>query len=178
MEFLAGGQAALGAIMISIALTAWGFGRWQGGIAGAEDTAPAAKPPGGEPAEAPAQPAALRASGAAPCLDAARAERRTALAAADSLGELHAEISAYRRAQRVLAGPDAAALHLDQRFGEARSQCRHLGVMGEPTCGFGEAIRSACACGTRCNWADPLPGPAVAERLPQPSPASAALTRV
>jgi hypothetical protein len=174
MELLVNGPAVLGAIVISVALGAWSVGRWQGGLAVTDDAAPEAMPAGGE---APVQRASLGAAGTALCQDAARAERHTALVAADSLGELHAEISAYRRAQKVLAGPEGDGLRLQPHFADARGECRFLGVMGEPTCGLAEPARTACACGTRCAHADPLP-PAVTRREILRQPSASGLARV
>jgi hypothetical protein len=176
MEFFADGPAMLGGIMLSVALGAWTLGRWQGGLALPDDQgAPVSTR---EPGEARMQAAPVPPQ-SAPCLDTARAERRAALVVADSLGELHAEISAYRRAQQVLAGPEGEGLRLRPVFEDTRSQCRYLGVMGEPTCAATELTRAACACGTRCSRAEPLPRPAMAERLTQPAPpVSAGLTRV
>lgn len=179
MEILADGPAALGAIMVSVALCSWSLGRWQRGVAVPDEAAPAALPAGGEAGEAPMPRVSLRAAGVAPCQDAARAERRTALAAADPLGEMHAEISAYRRAQKVLASLDGDGLCLQPHFADVRSECHYLGLMGEPTCGLAEPARSACSCGTRCGKADPLPpGAARPERLRQPSPSASGLMRV
>ena len=166
MELLVNGPAVLGAIVISVALGAWSVGRWQGGLAVT-----------GEAGEALMQRASLGSACAAPCQDAARAERRTALPAADSLGELHAEISAYRRAQRVLAGPDGDGLRLAPHFEDVRSECRYLGVMGEPTCGVAEPARTACACGTRCAHADPL-SPVSTRREILRQPSASGLARV
>ena len=178
MEFLIDSPAVLGGIMMSVAIGSWSLGRWQSDGAVSDDAAPAAAPDGGEAGEAMMTRTLPRAAGEAPCQDAARAERRTALAVADSLGELHAEVSAYRRAQRVLAGLDGDALRLRSHQADARSECRYLGLMGEPTCGAAPPARGACRSGTRCSMADPLPpGPARPERLRQPSPA-AGLTRV
>jgi hypothetical protein len=173
MDHFIDGPAALGGILISLALCTWTLGRWPGGLTVSDKRKPAVIPAAVEAGQAP-----VRAAGAAAFQDAARKERRTALAAADSLGELHAEISAYRRAQRVLDGPDGEVLRLIPHSEDLRSQCRHLGVMGEPTCGLSGLARAACACGTRCDAADPLP-PAIAraERLSQPSP-EAGFTRV
>lgn len=178
MELLVNGPAALGAIMISVALGAWSIGRWQGGLAVTDDASPAAMLAGGAAGEGSVERATLRgAAEAAPGQDAARAERRTALATADSLGELHDEISAYRRAERVLAGPEWDGLRLHPHFEDVRSECRYLGVMGEPTCGVAEPARSACACGTRCSQANPLtPASTRREILRQPS--ASGLTRV
>jgi hypothetical protein len=175
VEFFANGPAMLGGIILSVALGAWTLGRWQGGLAASDDPgAPASR----EPGEARMQAAPLPPA-PAPQHDTARAERRAALVVADSLGALHAEVSAYRRAQQVLAGPEGEGLRLRPVFEDTRSQCRHLGVMGEPTCGAAALARAACACGTRCSRAEPLARTAVTERLTQPaSPVSAGLTRV
>ena len=174
MEFLADGPAVLGGIMMSVALGAWTLGRWQGGLS----------TPEGQIAHAPREPEEERAglasvpSDTAQVSDMARAERRSVPAVADSLGELHAEISAYRRAEQVLASPEGVGLRLSPLNADARCECRHLGVMGEPTCGLPEAARMACACGTRCSRAEPLPLPAMAERLRQPALSASPLTRV
>lgn len=173
MELLAGGPAALGGIMLCVALGAWTLGRWQGGLAAPEEPALPAR---GEAGEARMQSAPQR-PGAAPCQDAAKAERCTALAGADSLGELHAEISAYRRAQQVLAGPECDGLGLRPPVEAAGNPCRYLGLMGEPTCGISETARAACACGTPPRQPGPL-SPTVAERAVQPSRAVSGLARV
>lgn len=179
MELLANGPAALGGIMMSVALGAWSLGRWQGGLAASDDAAPAVPSASGAGGEGPVADAPRHDTGTASCRDAAQAGRRSALAVADSLGELHAEISAYRRAEQVLAGPEAGGLRLRLYSADERSTCRHLGLMGEPTCGVAGPARTACAGGTRCSTADPLPAPAPAlgGRLPQPSPTTG-LTRV
>lgn len=179
MEFLANGPAVMGAIMMSVAISSWSLGRWQRGPRVSDEPPQGAAPVRGEAGEAPIQRAPLRAVAAAQCQDDARVERRTALAVADSLGELHAEISAYRRDQQVLAGPDADRLGLHVQLADVRSECRYLGLVGEPTCALAVPVRGACTLGTRCSNADPLPpGPARVERAPQPSPAAAGLTRV
>jgi hypothetical protein len=168
---LSGGPAALGGIMMGLALGAWLMGRWQGGLAVSDDRAPAAAPTAGpdrsEADEVPMQ----RATAVAPCQEAAQAERRNAMAAAGSLGELHDEISAYRRAQKVLAGLNGDGLGLS--LADARSKCRYLGLMGEPTCGAAASARMACSPGTACRKQDMLPpGPARPERMRQPSAAA------
>lgn len=152
MEFLADGPAVLGGIMLSVALGAWALGRWQGGLTMPDDLlAPSLH----EPEEEDRAGLASLQSGAAQCPDTVRAERRSALAVADSLGELHAEICAYRRAQQVLVGLEGERLRLRPLHEDARSECRHPGVMDEP-----------------------FPLPAMAERLRQPAPPAAGLTRV
>lgn len=89
------GPAALGGIMLGVALGAWTLGRWQGGLVVVEDAS--------VPTPGAATPAVTT-----PCRNAVRAECAAAPLAEDSLGEMHAEISAYRRAEQVLAGFDAA----------------------------------------------------------------------
>lgn len=172
---LSGGPAALSGIMMGVALGAWSMGRWQGGLAVSGDRTPAAAPTAGpvcsEADEAPIQ----RATDAAPCQEAAQAERRNAMAAADSLGELHDEISAYRRAQKVLAGINCDGLGLN--LAEARSECRYMDLMDEPTCGAAASARMACSLEIPCSKDDTLPpGPARPERMRQPS--ASGFTRV
>lgn len=174
MEFFADGPAVLGGILMSVALAAWTLGRWQGGLAmPADATVPSPR----EFGENRMMSAPLQAA-SAPGEDPARAERRRALVAADSLGELHAEISAYRRAEQVLAGPEADGLRLRPLRDDARKECRYLGVTGEPTCGLADPARITCTGGIRCACAEPLPIPLIAERLRQPSRPVSALTRV
>jgi len=172
MEFLADGPAVLGGIMMSVALGAWTIGRWQGGLTIPDDQISSSHREPEEERASLAPPLSYATQGPAT----AQADRQIALAVADSLGELHAEISAYRRAQQVLAGPEGDGLRLRPLHEDARRECRHLGVMGEPTCGCPEPARMTCARGTRCSRADPLP--AMAERLRQPALPASGFTRV
>lgn len=166
MEFF-GGPAALGGIIMCVALGAWMLGRWQGGVVPAADAGGSAVEGRlGETlaAEAPQPASPLRRSGAPviPCQQAAQAERRGALEIAASLGDLHAEVSAYRRAEQVLAGLTQEQLALPSGTAGPRHDCRYLGVMGEPTCAMPTAARRACASGDACNVGRP--------RAAQPSP--------
>lgn len=170
------GPAALGGMMMCVALASWALGRWQGGVVtvdepGSGDLAgPDAVPHGTvrlRPAAAPA----------APCQHAAREERHVALAGAASLGELHAEITAYRRAEQVLARVEGEVLGQLHPQREAGGACRYLGVMGEPTCGISETLREACACGTETGC-DRASAPLRAGIAVQPSPFASGLTRV
>lgn len=166
MDF-ADGPAALGGIIMLSTLAAWSLGRWQGGLA---PPAAAALPEAQENGEA--GPAPLPVSPPAPasalCQNAARAELRVALAAAPSLGEVHAEITAYRNAEQVLSRSDETMLRLDPlpRAGEAG--CRFIGLTGEPTCCAPRTARAACAEGFPC--ANAVPRRAAAGTF-QPSPA-------
>jgi hypothetical protein len=141
---IAGGPAALGGMMMCVALAAWSLGRWQGGLVTDENRRSAAASeadrlvtdnPGIYPSSAPA----------APCQNAARAERDVELASATSLGDMHAEISAYRRDEQVLAALKSDPLHLIA----GQAECRYIGIVGTPTCGVPAAARLACACAPR-----------------------------
>ncbi len=162
-----GGPAALGGIMMCVALGGWSLGRWQ-----------ALRKAGKDPRGSPRETAGARAPVPAPvepCQYAARTERRLALSTIDRLGEIHVEISAYRRAEQVLAKIDGDALPL--RAARAGRDCRYLGIVGEPTCGAAASARMACSLGTPCSKEDTLqPGPARPERMRQPS--ASGFTRV
>ncbi|MCZ8371028.1 MAG: hypothetical protein O9293_13900 [Porphyrobacter sp.] len=145
---IAGGPAAFGGMMMSLALAAWSLGRWQGGLVTGEDCDAAA--PGAVKEASAAGSAGFHPSSvpATPCQDAARAERSVALASATSLGEIHAEISAYRRAERVLSDLKDDPLSLTGKRHAGQAGCRYIGIVGTPTCGVPEAARLANACGT------------------------------
>lgn len=157
MDF-SGGPAALGGIMMCIALGAWSMGRWQ-----------ALRTAGEIPSALPRSTAAAREPALAPiepCQHAARAERRLALPTDDRLGELHVEISAYRRAERVLAKIEGDVLLSRPAQAQPGRNCRYLGIVGEPTCNIPAAARALCACGTGCDHAEAMPS----LRAVQPSP--------
>jgi hypothetical protein len=147
MDFLANNPAALGGIIMSVALGSWFLGRWQGGFAVFED---GRGPAGQDASPAGALPAALQPG---PGFDAVRAQRGAALAVTDSLGELHAEISAYRRAERVLAGSDPHGLDPCPPGEVARSACANPKV-SDQRCNFAEPVCEDCTCSTRCSLAD------------------------
>ena len=146
------GSAMLGGIMGAV-FAAWALGRWQGGLA---DTGGArvAGPIGTVVAATVAEPQAGAAS-AMPCQQAERAARREAFHTAASLGELHAEVSAYRRAEQVLAGLDGTSEMLMQGMLEpappaAQASCRYAGLLGQPTCTVAQSVRPSSAAGPRC----------------------------
>jgi hypothetical protein len=173
------GPAVLGGIMIWAALGAWALGRWQGGLVAPESVraSPLPQQPGEEAASAPDRTAqtAPRASAPTPCQHAARDERRMALAAASCLGEMHEEITAYRRTEHILARLDEEMLQRDPLPADNVGSCRFIGLTGEPTCGVPDAARIACAGGVPCANAVPLPEPV---RAAQPSAAVPGATRV
>lgn len=169
MDMFVSGPAALGGLLISVAMGGWTLGRWQGGFAALEE---ARVPAGHEAAEAGALPAL-------PGSDSARTRSAAALAAADSLGELHAEISAYRRAEQVFASADADGLRLCPPGEAFRSGCdmHNVGAQGrnqsaEPAC-------DDCSCASCCALADPPRSePAGAGLRCQPPLPDPGLTRV
>jgi hypothetical protein len=171
---LLGGPAALGGIIACIALVAWALGRWHG-------SALAANPANG-PAHCPAptgqhppfewrMPDPAEAGSAVPCQHSQRAGREIWFEKAFSVGELHAEVSAYRRQQRVFAAGAGDALPLAPLPAGARQEWRDLGLIGQTS----GAMTSAAlpACGAVRTAAAPLP-----ERAAQPLALGSALTRV
>lgn len=156
-----GGPAALGGIMMCVALGAWSMGRWQAQRAAADDSS--GMPGETAAARRPALPLIE------PCQHAARTERCLALPTDDRLGELHVEISAYRRAERVLAKIDGDAVPLRAAPAEPGRDCRYIGIVGEPTCNTPAAARAVCMCGTGCDQVAAAP----VQRTVQPSAAAA-----
>lgn len=172
---IAGGPAALGGVMMCVALAAWTLGRWQGGLVTADNCGALAPDEAGPVRQGVA--AALPVSAAAdPCQHAARAEHKAALATASSLGDVHAEISAYRRAEQVLVGLDSDPLTLIAEQRTRHAACGYPGIIGELTYGpqhVGQTV-------TGCEGANiPAERAAQTARPVQPSPSFAAdLTRV
>lgn len=169
---LFGGPAMLGGVMTCIALGAWLLGRWQGGFTPGPDepdraalllqTERDAAAPGSGPATA------------TPCRQAARAERCGALEAPASLGDLHAEVSAYRRAQQVLA--DIGRDQLDAVLVTSREEreCLYMRASGHPACPMPRAPQQGSGCGPVCAAPDQPPP----QRVVQPSPVVSDFTRV
>jgi hypothetical protein len=160
---LSDGPAALGGIMMCVALGAWTLGRWQGGLAVPDDGA--GRVPGDAAHAAPVLRKALAERPAKPCQQDALAARRAVLAVADSLVELHAEVSAYRRAEQVLSGARPDELVMWHRCDDTGRACRHIGLTGEPICDLSETARRACKAGATALRAGSRCGG-------QPSPAS------
>ena len=165
---LPGGPAVLGGIIMCVASGAWMLGRWQGRALSAGEAMDAGRESQGEPHDPEIGPPVHHAP-PIPCQQAARDERRGALEPDLSLGDLHAEVSAYRRAQQVLAGLTGDPFELPALRSSNRPDCRYLGLTGHPTCAMPASVRQACAVGTGCCNAVDQPAIAV-----QPS----AFTRV
>lgn len=170
---LFGGPAALGGIILCVALVAWMLGRWQGGLVPAADQVSAAAPVAAEGRQDRSGLACTAPATSTPCQQAALAERRVAVEAAPSLGDLHAEVSAYRRSQQVLAGMGREQLDLVLTASDADPECRYIGISGQPTCPMRGAVRFGSACGAGCTAFQPLPQGTV-----QPSLAGSDVTRV
>ncbi len=168
-----GGPAALGGVISNLMLGAWMLGRWQSGLmpdAPRHDTMikmaqPLAAMPGADAASPPVEAQA--------CQQAAREERRAVLEIEASLGELHADISAYRLAQQILTDVAITDSRFERSGAEAGETCRYLGISGHPTCPVSRAAPAHCGSG-RCGagW---RPAPL---RTNQPSPEAPRFTRV
>lgn len=106
MDLLAN-PVTLGGLVAFVALGAWAMGRLQGAV---EEPGPARDPHVPQRSDHPFQTVTGgHALSAVPQPD-ARSQLHASLALADSLGELHAEISAFRRRERVLASLAAELL--------------------------------------------------------------------
>jgi hypothetical protein len=167
-----GGPAALGGVMTGLMLASWMFGRWQ-------------SRPGDPPARAvqenvPESSDSLHAG--RPCENAAGAERHV-VNAFTALGELHADISAYRQAQQILSDN---ALRATMQVGWTApgedDLCRLIGGSGTPTCPAARlSADPLCPCAA-CRSASPLPVqtavPCAVPNLAQPSAEPFGLTLV
>ena len=183
MELLAS-PAMLGGIIAGVALGAWSLGRWQGAAWPVTD--PRSPAPGAEhpPFEwrasvshdpSPAVHSAVRSAApiAGLCQQARRAERNVALEPGFSLGDLHAEVSAYRQQQQVFAAVTDYGLRLDLLLAEVRRDCRSAVPIRQESCLTHGAPPPPCGC-----TAVPaeVPAPLWAERAVQLSPAASGLT--
>jgi hypothetical protein len=123
------------------------------------------------------------ASGSAiPLQHSQRAGREVCFENAFSVGELHAEVSDYRRQQKVFAAGAGNAQHFALLPAGGRTECRDLGRIGQPTCAMHSAMTTAItsaglpACGNACTTAVSATTLMV-ERAIQPSPPASSLTR-
>lgn len=113
------------------------------------------------------------------CQRAARAERKVALEAAISLGDVHEEMIAYRRQEQVLFGAQGDAMAIALTPASDRLSYRYTGLSGQPTCPPPRAPMAAGFCKAQCdcNGAGAPRGPgtpddADARRTTMPQPAS------
>ncbi len=173
MDFLAD-PAVLGGVVMGAVLSGWLMGRRRGAHALDDQAA--------MPAPEPAAPSDVQPSGhdkpavaVTPCQHAAQAERRQVIDAARSLGELHAEVTAYRRQEQVLASALNDGLLIELLPAAAQGECRYLGLIGQPTCPLPGTGHETCASREGCAAADRSRRSRAAS---QPSPEASALTRV
>ncbi len=166
MDFMATGAVVSGGLIMAAGLAGWMLGRSRRGLVRvrppsacgdemAEGAAREAPPTPPHTATVDAYPAG--ATDVTACQHAARAERREVTEAARSLAELHAEITAYRRQEQVLAATLDRGVPLKLAADTRRQECRYLGLVGQPTCsqphsGHGACTRSdACRSTTRAD---------------------------
>lgn len=146
--------AALGGLAGLIAVAGWAIGHTHGTLARRglrEGVAAAATDRHGRLANAASAddgPPVAPPLAATPCQQRALEERRVALSGPFVLAELHAEVSAIRRDERVLClAPDNHEPALLPRF-DAGGSCRFIGLSGQPTCPA--ATRASCPDGAGC----------------------------
>ncbi len=162
---IAAGPAALGGMMMSVALGAWMLGRWQGdGIAsggGGAGPAPVADPAAG--AEA------ISCSDVAepgPCPTAAQTGRDGAPPSMASLAELHDEIAAFRRSEQVFSRHALPDWHFAAEADDEQDARRDRGPAGEPCC---EILGSGLSPGPRVIGCGEIAAGSLAAPAPQPS---------
>lgn len=165
-----GGPAVLAGVIVGLMLWSWALGRLQRGAAKGPDSAPAPEPVLIEwNAPASASPDSAR-----PCQQAAREERRAALDLSTSLGQIHDEVSAYRREAQVFSHMEEGEMAFTAAaVTEPDGDCRYIGISGSPTCPRANSTRDQCA---RAASSGQVSTSAV--RLDQPSADPGAFTRV
>lgn len=152
--------AGLIAVMSCMVLTGWTLGRWQGGAR----RIPSAVPVFND----------TRALSHLPDTQISRAETA---ANAMSLCDLHAEVTAFRRRERVLASVAPDALHLGLPSVAALGKHNWAKTHGASHCPILESSAPVCICGADCGR--PLRAPSVVQiKVVQPSPGWSPLTRV
>lgn len=168
MNYL-GSPAVVGGVITGLMLWAWALGRWQGGFAAAPAGASGVDSLLREPrAPVGAAPDAVR-----QCQQAARNDRRVPIEAGAWLGQIHADVSAYRRAAQVLLHLEAEEMVLGwSTVGGKSAMRRYLGNSGKPTFPVASLVNAPCAC-RACT----VGTPDLAIRLDQPSAVAWAFTR-
>lgn len=165
-----GSPAELGGAITGLMLWAWALGRWQAGFVAAPAGASGVDSLLGEPhAPVGAAPDAVR-----QCQQAARNDRRMPLKGGAWLGQIHADVSAYRRAAQVLSHLEAEEMaHSWSTVGGDGAMSRFLGNSGKPTFPVASLVNAPCAC-RACT----VGTPDFAIRLDQPSAEAWAFARV
>ena len=169
MNYL-GSPAVLGGVITGLMLWAWALGRWQGGFAAAPVGAPGMESLLREPhAPVGAAPDAVRR-----CKQAVRHDRHVPIEAGAWLGQIHADVSAYRRAAQVFSHLEAEELALGwSTVGGEGATRGYLGNTGKPTFPVASMANAPCAC-RACT----VETPDIAIRHDQPSAEAFAFARV
>lgn len=156
-----GGLAVLGGVITGLMLWSWALGRWQGGFAAAPTGVPSANLVLREPhSPIGAGPDAVR-----QCQQAARHDRHVLIESGAWLGQIHADVSAYRRAAQVFLHLEAEEMALGwSTVGGESTLCRDLGNSGKPIYPMAILVSAPCAC-RACT----VGTPDIAIRLDQPS---------
>jgi hypothetical protein len=170
MVFLAA-QAALWGLISCVALGAWALGRWQAGAGWAANSLAGLSSPR-DPQIVPAL-AEAKASTLASIPAQGRDDGPHALDSAISLGDLHDEISAFRRREQIFATLAPGALLLDQR--PIASQ--HDSAAMDVACAQVDRAYPVCTCGGDCGGSLRTAA-AVQIKAAQPSLGWSSLTRV
>lgn len=155
MDFMVAGALAPGGLALGAAVAGWMLGRRQSGKARVAPLSPVVDGMTEGEAPAPSQTVPFAhlsadANAASACQHAARAERREVIEAVRSLAELHDEITAYRRQERVLAATVGEGMPLELAADALRQECRYLGLIGQPTCSLPHGGHSSCTRSTSC----------------------------
>ncbi len=165
-----GSPAVLGGVITGLMLWSWALGRWQGGFAAAPTGVPGVDLLLREPhSPIGAGPDAVR-----QCQQAARHDRHVLIEAGAWVGQIHADVSAYRRAAQVFLHLEAEEMALGWSTISGESTvCRYLGNSGKPSFPMVSSVHAPCAC-RACT----VGTPDIAIRLDQPSAEAWAFTRV
>lgn len=111
-----------------------------------------------------------------PCQQQTHDERLSALSQSASLALLHAEVSAYRRRERIFAALPEDAWQIEAPRAPVMRDCHFVELTGEPTCGLPHVAPLANGCSRSCcdNAAPPFRNDPAAQLSREP----AAFTRM
>lgn len=165
-----GGPAVLGGIITGLMLWAWALGRWQGNLPGAPVRALGEEPRMFDFTAAFGNPSGAKREFQQVACD----ERLAALGDGTSLGQIHAEVSAYRQAAQVLTHLEAEDMPLGWLPASADDSVRRYpGISENPACPVADPAVVHLGCDT-CG--EPMPDLVI--RVDQPSAEGSAFTCV
>lgn len=173
MDYL-GSPAELGGVITGLMLWAWALGRWQRGFAAAPAPAPAAAPGVDSYLREPYTPLGAAPDAAGQCQQAAHNDRLVSLKVGAWLGQIHADVSAYRRAAQVLTDLEAEEIALGwSTIRDEGAMSRYLVKSEKLTFPKARSVKAPCAC-SACN----VGMPDLAIWFDQPSEGARVFTRV